>query len=179
MDSHPKSFGQATLRPCCDGVNCGKSVSTSRQSRQARIVRVKRQDRNRCPKAGSFQLPRRPDRRSAQGFCGCVSILVRLGRTVDPSSAGRGQGANVQSDRRGTGRLVRASAAGGEGKDGNAMNELRLLALVVTGHRGYFPSVPEIKWRPAASVTVYRAGDRIRLSDFYAAGGCMFGRDSR
>ena len=68
---------------------------------------------------------------------------------------------------------------GGEGKDSNAMNELRLLALVVTGHRGYFPSVPEIKWRPAASVTVYRAGDRIRLSDFYAAGGCMFGRDSR
>ncbi len=52
-----------------------------------------------------------------------------------------------------------------EGKDGNALNEVRLLALGVTANGGYFPSDGVIRWKPEASVTGYRAGDRIRLSE--------------
>lgn len=54
---------------------------------------------------------------------------------------------------------------GVEGKDGNPLNEVRLLALGVTSNGGYFPSDTAIKWRPEASVTGYRAGDRIALSE--------------
>ena len=52
-----------------------------------------------------------------------------------------------------------------EGKDGNALNEVRLLALGITENGGYFPSEGVINWRPEASLTLYRAGDRIRLSE--------------
>ena len=52
-----------------------------------------------------------------------------------------------------------------EGKDGNPLNEVRLLALGVTTNGGYFPSDATITWRPEASVTGYRAGDRIALSE--------------
>ena len=54
---------------------------------------------------------------------------------------------------------------GVEGKDGNPMNEVRLLAQGVTSNGGYFPSDNTIKWRPEACVTGYRAGDRIALSE--------------
>ena len=54
---------------------------------------------------------------------------------------------------------------GVEGRDGTALNEVRLLALGVTENGGYFPSDHVIKWQPEASVTGYRAGDRIRLSE--------------
>ncbi|MEO8243147.1 MAG: hypothetical protein ABI832_12630 [bacterium] len=53
---------------------------------------------------------------------------------------------------------------GAEGKDGNAMNEVRLLAQGVTAG-GLFPEDKTIKWRPDASVTGYQAGDRIALSE--------------
>ena len=54
---------------------------------------------------------------------------------------------------------------GVEGRDGNALNEVRLLALGVTENGGYFPSAHGIRWQSAMSVTGYRAGDRIRLSE--------------
>jgi hypothetical protein len=54
---------------------------------------------------------------------------------------------------------------GVEGKDGNPLNEVRLLAQGVTSNGGYFPSDNAIKWRPEASVTGYRAGDKIALSE--------------
>jgi hypothetical protein len=50
-----------------------------------------------------------------------------------------------------------------EGKDGNALNEVRLLAQgVIAG--GVFPADGTIRWRPDASVTGYGAGDRIDLT---------------
>ncbi len=54
---------------------------------------------------------------------------------------------------------------GAEGKYGNALNEVRLLALGITENGGYFPSEGVIRWKPEASVTGYRAGDRIVLSE--------------
>ena len=54
---------------------------------------------------------------------------------------------------------------GVEGKDGNPMHELRLLALGVTTNGSYFPSDHSLTWQPEASVTGYRAGDKIRLSE--------------
>ena len=54
---------------------------------------------------------------------------------------------------------------GQEGKDGNPMNEVRLLALGVTTNGTYFPTDHSIKWQPEASITGYRAGDKIRLSE--------------
>lgn len=52
-----------------------------------------------------------------------------------------------------------------EGKDGNPLNEVRLLALGVTTNGGYFPSDNSIKWHAETSVTGYRAGDKIALSE--------------
>ena len=52
-----------------------------------------------------------------------------------------------------------------EGKDGNAMNEVRLLALGVTTNGGLFPTDPTIRWKPDASVTGYQVGDRIAMSE--------------
>lgn len=50
-----------------------------------------------------------------------------------------------------------------EGKDGNALNEVRLLAQGVVANGGFFPSDSCTRWRPDASVTGFRAGDRIEL----------------
>jgi hypothetical protein len=64
---------------------------------------------------------------------------------------------------------------GVEGKDGNALNEVRLLALGMTEHGGYFPSDHVIRWKPEASVTGYRAGDRIVLSEaVFSRLACVF-----
>ncbi len=52
-----------------------------------------------------------------------------------------------------------------EGKDGNPMNELRLLALGVTTHNGWFPADPTIKWKPETSITTYAPGDKIALTE--------------
>lgn len=52
-----------------------------------------------------------------------------------------------------------------EGKDGNPMNEVRLLALGVTTRNGWFPADPTIRWAAESSVTGYAPGDRIRLSE--------------
>jgi hypothetical protein len=46
-----------------------------------------------------------------------------------------------------------------------AMTEVRLLARGVTSNGSHFPSDHTTSWRPEASVTGYRAGDRIRLSE--------------
>ena len=54
---------------------------------------------------------------------------------------------------------------GAEGKDGNPMNEVRLLAAGVTTHGGVFPSDPTIKWKPESSVSGYRPGDAIALTE--------------
>lgn len=51
-----------------------------------------------------------------------------------------------------------------EGKDGNALNEVRLLAQGVVAHGGLFPADSTIRWRPDASVTGYHPGDRIELT---------------
>ena len=49
-------------------------------------------------------------------------------------------------------------------RDGGAADEVRMLALGVA-QGGYFPSYNVVWWRPEASVTGYRAGDRIALSE--------------
>ena len=54
---------------------------------------------------------------------------------------------------------------GVEGKDGNPLNEVRLLALGVTERNGWFPEDGTIRWRPEASITGYAPGDRIRLDE--------------
>lgn len=54
---------------------------------------------------------------------------------------------------------------GVEGKDGNPMNEVRLLAQGVTAQNGWFPEDKTIRWRPEASITGYAPGDRIRLDE--------------
>lgn len=51
------------------------------------------------------------------------------------------------------------------GHDDLLAQEVRLLALGVSAHGSYFPSDHRIKWQPEASVTGYRAGDRIRLTE--------------
>jgi hypothetical protein len=65
-----------------------------------------------------------------------------------------------------------------EGKDGNALNEVRLLAQGITANGGLFPADSTIHWKPDASVTGFRTGDRIemtaesfgRLADAFLAG---------
>lgn len=51
-----------------------------------------------------------------------------------------------------------------EGKDGNALNEVRLIALGVT-QGGRFPEDMSIKWRPEASVSGLRPGDLIVMTE--------------
>ena len=50
-----------------------------------------------------------------------------------------------------------------EGKDGNALNEVRLLALGVTQNSGRFPEPGPVCWRPEQSLTGLRPGDPIRI----------------
>ena len=52
-----------------------------------------------------------------------------------------------------------------EGGHGHAMAELRLLAQGVRAHGGVFPDDALARWRPDASVTGYRPGDRIALTE--------------
>ena len=51
------------------------------------------------------------------------------------------------------------------GQDDPLAHEVRLLALGVSANGSYFPSDHSCKWQPEASVTGYRAGDRIRLTE--------------
>ena len=52
-----------------------------------------------------------------------------------------------------------------EGKDGNPLNEVRLLCGSMTEHDDVMTLDKTIKWNPANSVLGYKAGDRIRLSE--------------
>ncbi len=49
--------------------------------------------------------------------------------------------------------------------DGQVLHEVRLLALGVTHHNGWFPADPTIQWSPEASVTGYSPGDRIAIDE--------------
>jgi hypothetical protein len=62
------------------------------------------------------------------------------------------------------GRLA-ARWRGAEGRVGPALTEVRLLALGITANGGVFPDDETIRWKPDASVTGYRAGDRIALTE--------------
>ena len=57
-----------------------------------------------------------------------------------------------------------------EGKDGNALNEVRLIAAGITGNGGCFPADATIRWNPEASITGLRPGDPIRIT------GALFAR---
>lgn len=52
-----------------------------------------------------------------------------------------------------------------EGKDGNALHEVRLLALGVTENGGRFPEPGPVRWRPEQSLTGLRPGDPIRMTE--------------
>ena len=45
------------------------------------------------------------------------------------------------------------------------LHEVRLLALGVTSNASYFPSDASLAWQPETSITGYRAGDQIRLTE--------------
>ena len=53
---------------------------------------------------------------------------------------------------------------GAEGKDGNPMQEVRRLALVVTPNASCFPTDHSLKWRAEASITGYHPGAILKLS---------------
>ncbi|MFI5046519.1 MAG: hypothetical protein ACHQIG_05605 [Acidimicrobiia bacterium] len=50
-----------------------------------------------------------------------------------------------------------------EGKDGNPMNEVRLLCSSILEHDGVFTGEKVIKWVPEASVLGYAVGDAISI----------------
>lgn len=52
-----------------------------------------------------------------------------------------------------------------EGKNGNPLNEVRLLAEGITANGGRFPAVGPIRWHAAASVTGLDVGDPILLTE--------------
>lgn len=52
-----------------------------------------------------------------------------------------------------------------EGKDGNAMNEVRLLSASMTGNGGKLVADKQIKLKPDTSVLGYAVGDRIALTE--------------
>ena len=54
---------------------------------------------------------------------------------------------------------------GQEGKDGNALNEVRLLCGSMTEHGDVMTLDKTIKWNAAASVLGYKAGDTIKLTE--------------
>ena len=54
---------------------------------------------------------------------------------------------------------------GVEGKDGNPLNEVRLLSTSLMANGGVFASEKSIKWKPEASVLGYKEGDPIQLSE--------------
>lgn len=51
-----------------------------------------------------------------------------------------------------------------EQKDGNALNEVRMLATSITRHDGVFTADSTIKYDPARAITGYRYGDRVALT---------------
>jgi hypothetical protein len=53
---------------------------------------------------------------------------------------------------------------GQEGKDGNPLNEVRMIAASVLEFGGVMTGDKTIKWKPEASVTGLKAGDKIVLS---------------
>jgi hypothetical protein len=55
-------------------------------------------------------------------------------------------------------------ARGKEGKNGNALNEVRMLATALTRHDGTFSGDSSIKYDPARAVTRYGVGDRVALT---------------
>ncbi|MDX1998771.1 MAG: hypothetical protein SF066_13735 [Thermoanaerobaculia bacterium] len=50
-----------------------------------------------------------------------------------------------------------------EGKDGNPLNEVRVLCSSLLENEGKFRPLDNIKLRPEASILKYRAGDEIRI----------------
>jgi hypothetical protein len=54
---------------------------------------------------------------------------------------------------------------GKEGKDGNAANEVRLLALGLTENGGLLPADSQIKLKPETSVLGIATGERIRVTE--------------
>ncbi|HLZ69334.1 MAG TPA: hypothetical protein VKV26_05420 [Dehalococcoidia bacterium] len=52
-----------------------------------------------------------------------------------------------------------------EGKDGNALNEVRMLCASLMEHAGVMTLDKSIKWSPAKSVLKYQDGDEIKLSE--------------
>jgi hypothetical protein len=50
-----------------------------------------------------------------------------------------------------------------EGKDGNPLNEVRLLCSSILEHDGVFTGEKVIKWKPEASVLGYGEGDTIAI----------------
>ena len=102
----------------------------------------------------------------------CRAEFAALAKAWHAVSARSEAGAQAEAEAQVFGQMVVALEGwfvhrlrGVEGRDGNVLNEVRLLALGVTANGGYFPSDGVIKWKPEASVTGYRAGDRIRLSE--------------
>jgi hypothetical protein len=51
-----------------------------------------------------------------------------------------------------------------EGKDGNPLNEVRVLCASITQNEGKFAADRTIKWRPDQSVLGYHVGDEVRLT---------------
>ena len=54
---------------------------------------------------------------------------------------------------------------GVEGKDGNPMNEVRMLTTSILEHDGTFTVEKSIKWKPEASVLGLAPGDQIELTE--------------
>jgi hypothetical protein len=67
-------------------------------------------------------------------------------------------------------------ARGLERKDGNPLNEVRLLCESIMNHDGAMCADDTIKIDPAKSVLKYRVGDRINLNvaDFILLSSCFF-----
>jgi uncharacterized protein YijF (DUF1287 family) len=57
---------------------------------------------------------------------------------------------------------------GKEGKDGNPLNEVRMIANSIMNASGAFTADKTIKYDPARSVLKYKPGDKLSLT----SGGC-------
>ena len=79
-------------------------------------------------------------------------------------AAGARAGARVEAEAQVFNQMVVALDQRFADRTGRAADEVRMLALGVA-QGGYFPSDNVVWWRPEASITGYRAGDRIALSE--------------
>jgi hypothetical protein len=52
-----------------------------------------------------------------------------------------------------------------EGKDGNPLNEVRLLGASILSHRGVLAADKTIKYKPEASILKIKIGDEIRIGE--------------